>query len=80
MPLGISDRNSAKLMYNVRDCCAVISNEKSNYDVAILYDRVYLSELYAKRNIEKNGLGPESKSFLLYKKQVHSKTFVVDRC
>jgi len=36
---------------------AVISNEKSNYDVTIFYVCVYLSELYAKRNIEKNSLG-----------------------
>jgi len=67
-------------MYNIRDCCAVTSNEKSNYDVTIFYDCGHLSQLYAKRNIEKNGIGPGSKSFLLYKKQVNSKTIIVDRC
>ena len=30
---------------------AVISNDKSNYGVTIFYVCVYLSELYAKRNI-----------------------------
>ena len=39
--------------------CAVTSTEKSNYDVPILYVCVYFSELYAKRNIEKNDLGPK---------------------
>ena len=39
--------------------CAVTFNEKSNYDVTIFYVCVYLSELYAKRNIEKNGVGPK---------------------
>jgi len=42
----------------LRSWCAVTSNEKSNYDGTIFYVCVYLSELYAKRNIEKNGLGP----------------------
>jgi len=39
--------------------CAVTSTEKNNYDVPIFDVCVYLSELYAKRNIEKNDLGPK---------------------
>jgi len=39
--------------------CAVTSNETSSNDVTIFYVCLCLSKLYAKRNIEKNGVSPK---------------------